>query len=294
MKGLFSDLLKDDKSIPVVTAYYYKQWSNYEMLDHTHRSMEIMYVIAGNCTVEIGEAGVDRNSINMKKGEFIFLNGTVPHRLIVETSCRMLNVEFGFAESKAVLPSMEELAEAEPTLAVLFECSHFYLLLREPNNVYHTLKNLVIELDNLNKRATMVQLLLAELLLRIAELYHKSEFEHEQGREYYVQKAIEYLYENYDQDLRVADVAKNVSLHPAYLQKIFKQVTGKSVLEYLNIHRIEKTKMFLSQTDIPIMDIVDYVGVGSRQYLHYIFKKHTGMTPITYRQSVESERYFTE
>lgn len=294
MNGLFSEWLTDAEFRPIVTAYYYKQWTQYEMSDHTHRSMEIMYVINGHCLVEVGEPGVNRKSVSMKKGEFIFLDGKVPHRLVVDTSCRMLNVEFGFTARKSVLPSLEQLAEEEPLLAALFECPHSFLALREPHNVYHGLKGLILELDSPSKRETMVQLLLAELLLRISEIYRDLEANGDQGKERYVRQAIEYMNEHYDQNVTVADVAKYVSLHPAYLQKIFKQVTGHSVLEYLTIHRIEKAKMFLRQTDVPIIEIADYVGVSSRQYLHYVFKKHTGMTPVEYRQSVESQKLATE
>lgn len=294
MKGLFPEQLNAGDYTPVVTAYYYKQWAQYEMTDHSHRSMEIMYVIGGHCLVEVGEHGPNRSTVTMKKGEFIILDASVPHRLVVETSCRMLNVEFRFTERKGILPSMKKLAEGETTLARLIACSHSFLLLREPHDVYHVLKSLVIELDSHGRREMMVQLLLAELLLRIAAIYRETEAHGEPGRDRYVQLAIEYLNENYDQDLRVPDVARIVNLHPAYLQKIFKQVTGQSVSEYLTVHRMEKAKMLLRQTDVPIMDIADYVGVGSRQYLHHLFKRHTGITPAEYRRQAESQRFATE
>lgn len=288
--GLFPKRLRDGDYTPSVTAYYYKQWNEYEMADHTHHSMEIMYVIEGQCLVEVADPVRGRSGTAMKKGEFIFLDGNVPHRLVVETSCRMLNVEFGFAERKTVLPSMQQLAGEEPLLAALLACPHVFLVLREPHHIYHVLKRLVLELDSPGRRETMVQLLLAELLLRISELYRDSAADGEPGRERYVRQAVEYMKEHYDQELSVSDVAKAVSLHPAYLQKIFKQATGQSVSAYLTAHRMEKAKMFLRETDVPVIEIADYVGVGSRQYLHDLFKRHIGMTPIDYRRSVRAER----
>ncbi|MOA11681.1 Bacterial regulatory helix-turn-helix protein, AraC family [compost metagenome] len=47
--------------------------------------------------------------------------------------------------------------------------------------------------------------------------------------------------------------------------------------------------MLLRETDVAIADICDYVGVGSRQYFHAMFKKYTNQTPIAYRNSVNTQ-----
>ena len=52
--------------------------------------------------------------------------------------------------------------------------------------------------------------------------------------------------------------------------------------------------MLLRQTDIPVLEIADYVGVGSRQYLHMLFKKHTGATPTEYRRMIDTHRFASE
>ncbi|WP_155983945.1 helix-turn-helix transcriptional regulator, partial [Paenibacillus sp. 1-18] len=69
--------------------------------------------------------------------------------------------------------------------------------------------------------------------------------------------------------------------------RIFKKHTGQTLTAYLTMLRMDKARMLLQQTDIPIQEIADYVGVGSRQYFHMLFKKHTGKTPVEYRSAVE-------
>jgi len=289
--SLFPRRITAGRYRPVVTAYYFKQWRGYEMDDHTHPSMEIMYVISGACRVEIGPGTDGRRAYGLKKGEFIFLDAAVPHRLVVPETCRMLNVEFRFAEKPGGLPSVGELAAEDPVLAMLLDCPRDHLVLREPHDIYHALKALVLELDNPDGREPMIQVLFAELLLRIAALYKESDAAGEPGAERYVRQAAAFMHEHYDRPLRIADIAASVNLHPVYLQRIFKRSTGQSVMAYLTAFRMEKAKMLLRQTDIPVGDIADYVGIGSRQYFHELFRRHTGQTPAAYRRSFGTERY---
>lgn len=299
--GLFPERLAAGSYRPVVTAYYFREWRDYRMSDHTHRSMEIMYVISGNCTVElaaVSDAGSSgRHTINLTKGEFIFLDGNVPHRLLVPESCRMLNAEFRFEEENGRsvrFPTMQSLAEEDEALAKLFACPDPFLVLREPHDVYHVLKSLVLELDSPARRGIMVHLLLAQLLILIAGLYHAKAASGAENQEVYVRRTIEFLHQNYDRQLQIKEIAAHVNLHPGYLQRIFKAQAGVSIMEYLTYFRMEKAKMLLRQTDIPVLEIADYVGVGSRQYLHMLFKKHTGATPADYRRMIDTHRFASE
>lgn len=141
-----TNLLKADYS-PRVYAYYFKQWDQFRMAFHQHDSTEIMYVIQGDCVVEWnGGAGL-RESVKLTKGEFILLDANVPHRLIVERTCRMLNVEFGFVGHAGSFPSIKQIAVEEDSLRAMIEAPTSYLMLQDPDEVYHSLKSLVLELD---------------------------------------------------------------------------------------------------------------------------------------------------
>jgi AraC-like DNA-binding protein len=285
--GLFPELLMVDDYQPEVNAYYYKEWKAFEMPFHTHEAAEIMYVIDGVCIVELLNERQNSSEVTLKKGEFIFLNGSVPHRLLVSDTCRMLNIEFRFTFSSGMFPSMKQLAEQEESLAALFHYTDSFFVLREFQDIHHVLRSLVYELDASSTELNpMVQILLAQLLIRIARLHQENMTKGATGVQgMYVQQCIEYLQQNYDRNVQVKDVAEAINLHPGYLQRVFKLKTGTSIMSYLNTFRMEKTQMLLRQTEIPISDIADYVGISSRQYLHMMFKKHTGMTPVEYRKS---------
>jgi len=290
--SLFHSLLLEQDFEPHIMGYYFKQYQNLSMNFHRHNLTEIMYVISGECCVEIKLENDATNRVELKKSEFILLDGNIPHRLIVdEVACRMLNVEFHFTERQDIFPSMKELAEKEEALVALIRFQGPYLLLADPDELYHVLKSLVLELDNQYlENGAMVRILFMQLLIRISRLWEQSK-EDQPQTDYYVKKCIEFLQHNYDRQIRVKEIAAHVNLHVGYLQRIFKSVTGSTITEYLTSLRMEKAKMLLVRTDSPIIDISEYVGMGSRQHFHALFKQYTGWTPVAYRKSVDKQRF---
>ncbi|MFC4777401.1 helix-turn-helix domain-containing protein [Paenibacillus sp. GCM10023252] len=290
---LFDSHLLDEDYWPKVDAYYFKQWNGYKMTCHTHEGMEIMYVISGTCRVDIEQQG-SSNSVILSKGDFILLNAGTPHRLMMEdeVSCRMLNVEFRWRKLDSLLPSIRVLAAEQSSVSSLLSTPASYVVLHDADEVYQAMKSLVLELDCREQHGGMMaELLLSQLLIRIGRLQGATAASGMQQSNYYVQQTISYLHQNYDRDIQVKDIAAAVNLHPGYLHRIFKQHTELTITAYLTSLRIEKAKMLLLQTDIPVTEIYDYVGVASRQYFHMLFKKHTALTPVQYRHSVNTHRW---
>ncbi|GGF73458.1 hypothetical protein GCM10010912_18370 [Paenibacillus albidus] len=292
--SLFQKALIDGDYSPRFFAYYYKQWTGYRMSYHQHDSTEIMYLISGGCVVDVMSGEGREDSFRLKRGELIILDANIPHRLIVEegTSCRMLNVEFGFSEYGGVAPSVGRLARQEEVVAELLQNPFTSLVLPDPEDIYYVLKSLVLELDQRRTgEGSLIDLLFSELLLRLARLRREQWHASQQPAQIYVRRSIEFMHQNYDQAIQVKDIAAAVSLHPGYLHRIFKEHTSRTLTDYLTMLRMEKSKMLLGQSDIPIVEIADYVGISSRQYFHLLFKKYAHCTPVEYRNSIERHKW---
>ncbi|KIL39307.1 AraC family transcriptional regulator [Gordoniibacillus kamchatkensis] len=284
--SLYRPELLDGDYHPRFEAYYYRQWDGFKMPYHAHDRAEIMYVISGSCEVH-----TEREAIALRKGEFIVLDAGVPHRLLVgqDQPCRMLNVEFVFVREACSFPALRQLAEGDPALAAFLREAQPVLVLRDPSDVQHALRSLVLHLDSREPgRELMVRLLFAQLLLQTARLAAEARESGQEASERYVRQAIRYMHQHYDCGLQVKDIAAAVNVHPGYLHRIFKRQTGVTVLEYLTSYRIVKAKMLLGKDDVPVGDIADYIGLGSRQYFSAVFKKHTGLTPQQYRSQART------
>lgn len=274
--------LKGSYHIAIV-AYYFHQWDGFYMGFHSHNQCEIMYVVKGSCTVS-----TEDRSQKMKKGDFVLLDANVEHRLTVESDepCRMLNIEFIFKDGSNASQSIQYLASNSESVASLLKINQPYIFLKDPDDIYPVLKSLILELGSSHQdKEIMSQLLITQLLIKISRLAEEIELPVVGTGSLHVRKAITYIQQHYDCDMKAEDIAAAVNIHIGHLHRVFKTFTGCTLLEYLTRMRLDRAKMLLANTDIPIIDISAYIGISSRQYFTYLFKKHTGITPNKFRTS---------
>lgn len=94
--------------------------------------------------------------------------------------------------------------------------------------------------------------------------------------------------ENYMHELRLTDVAKQFYLSANYLSILIKRETGLTFSELLIQKRIALARKLLTETSLPIQDIMEQVGYKDYSCFIKLFKKHTGYTPYAYRKVTES------
>ena len=81
------------------------------------------------------------------------------------------------------------------------------------------------------------------------------------------------------------EVARHVYLSRSYLSSLFKEETGMSLFTYINRVRVEKSKLFLLDKDVALVDVASLCGFEDQSYFTKVFKKETGMSPKKYRDS---------
>ncbi|MFB9276111.1 response regulator [Cohnella cellulosilytica] len=97
-------------------------------------------------------------------------------------------------------------------------------------------------------------------------------------------KAEAYIRDNFaDPGLSLKTVCEIVHMSNSYFSAMFKARTGKTFVEYLTWHRVEKAKELLAATDLKSYEIAAEVGYADPHYFSVLFKKATGDTPTEYR-----------
>lgn len=98
-----------------------------------------------------------------------------------------------------------------------------------------------------------------------------------------------YINEHLTDDISVAGIASHFYLSPNYFSRLFKRITEEGCNEYIVRKRIEKAKYLLSTTNIKIGKIAQDIGYRDTNYFSLAFKKHSGMSPVQYRESVRQK-----
>lgn len=113
-----------------------------------------------------------------------------------------------------------------------------------------------------------------------------------------IRKVIEYLNENYHQDLSLQSIADHFHIHKVYLSRSFKEETGTNLNSYLSYLRIEKAKLLLCMRTYRTNEIAYMVGFNNTQNFYNVFRKLVGCSPSDYmeetQQHSEAERSRTE
>ena len=97
--------------------------------------------------------------------------------------------------------------------------------------------------------------------------------------------AIDYIDTNYEQQITLADIAKQVHLSVSRLAHLFKEQMGITLIDYLTNVRITQAKRLLLTTDDSCTTICFKVGYNNQSYFTRTFKEISGMTPGQFRQS---------
>ncbi len=98
-----------------------------------------------------------------------------------------------------------------------------------------------------------------------------------------ISNAVNYIKLNFEYDISLSSIAKELYIHPTHLSKKFRKETNKTISEYINEIRIEEAKLLLKTTDYKVEDIAYAVGYNDKKYFSKVFKKISNQSPSEYR-----------
>lgn len=86
-----------------------------------------------------------------------------------------------------------------------------------------------------------------------------------------------------DAPWKVAELAAEVNIAPAYLSRLFTASLGVPPMTYLGQIRTERAAALLRRTDDTVGQIARAVGYGSPEHFSRLFRRAFGVRPTTYR-----------
>lgn len=266
-----------------ISSYYSLRYKHHEMLLHTHTAAEWMYVRAGMCGVRLGDGGI----ITLKEGDYIFLDSMVPHELIVEkgSPCHVLNIEISLVKKNEDF-SIGRLRRNEGFNAFLQAAQPVFFSSDAEGAIGNHLSNL-LRLIRRGNAEDETGHQMALLFFEVAGQFRKKQYK-TNAIPPHVKKALAYISENFDSGLTISEIARAASVSRGHLQRSFHETVGCTMVSKINDFRINKAKILLRISTLPIVEIAINVGFNSRQHFSASFTKVTGLSPSQYRkQSVK-------
>ncbi|WP_300381351.1 helix-turn-helix domain-containing protein [Clostridium sp.] len=246
---------------------------------HWHNYLEIIYVLKGNIFVNI-----DTDSFQIMEKELEIININEAHRIYSNEDNRVLIFQIDpnfFEKYYKDINNVFFYTNSSDTAA-------------QEGEDYNILKNFLAKLlcesvqkiDDYDKETESI---LIDLLYHLINNFHYLTHEKEELKEKTEQLAryhriSKYIFNNYDSNITLQDIAKKEFLSPHYLSHEIKYATGYSFTDLVNLTRVEESVKLLLDSDLSISDISDEVGFSHVRYLNKNFKHYYECTPLQFRK----------
>ena len=135
-------------------------------------------------------------------------------------------------------------------------------------------------------------LLLGELYVFLGWIAQSAQSSVRRSRETaseYVELAMEYIRNHFQEDLTVAKLARYVELNRSYLTTVFQNTINMSPQQYLMRFRMEWAANMLSENKLTVGEIARSCGYPDPLTFSKAFKRTLGVTPTQYRREHEEQ-----
>lgn len=262
---------------------------------HYHSTYEIYYLLEGN-----RYHFIDRNIFFVQPGSLVFIAKNRIHK----TSPAEQHFHRRFLiEIEETVMEQWFTKMAGGRLCSLFTDEMSIITLTTAQQAFLNAKLDAIKQEAFQKREAfeeMIEYLLREILLfsfriksegNTAHISAKNLIGSETEKIRTVNRVAGYLADHYQESSSLDELASRFFTNKFYLTRIFKQVTGFTIREYLHIQRVQKAQEFLRSSLLPITEIALMVGFENVSYFEKIFRRYCMQSPREYRVSQKAESH---
>lgn len=104
----------------------------------------------------------------------------------------------------------------------------------------------------------------------------------------YINRALEFINNNYPNDITITDIANAVNISDSYLRKLFAKEMHHSPQSAITQKRIAVAKTLLQNQNLQVNQIAEMCGFSDQSAFSKTFKMKVGLSPLDYRKSKQS------
>ncbi len=241
-----------------------------------HEEIEIKLFYEGSSTLIVGD-----ETVVAQPGDIVVMNPYEFHSTVdygqKKGRYHLLMIGLDFFENENNAPDLRHIFLSEKTALQ----TH----IRGDARLVRILTDLVFEVNEkkpmYKQMAYGLTLELFGLLLRNYKSEKTMEIPSAKSIRYYdiIYPAIQKLRTDYAEKISVEKLAEMCNVSKYHFCRIFKTVTGMSVLQYQTEYRLQIADIFLEKSTKSVSEIAEICGFDDMCYFSRCYKKHTGMSP---------------
>ncbi|MFF2885438.1 helix-turn-helix domain-containing protein [Paenibacillus sp. NPDC057967] len=250
---------------------------------HWHKHLEFLYFESGEALIECGST-----TIHAKPGDLIVVNSNELHygfSLAPNLVYYVLIADISLLQSGSV-----DAAETK----FIAPISQNQLLLRNhirgDQVTIACMHNLIRELENrefgyeLAIKSELYRLLALLLRGHVTTVLTKDEYAERMKNVERFEPVFRFIAEHYREELTVEELSGIAGLSRYHFSRLFKELTGRTVTEYVTAARLDKADYLLRNTPLTVSEVAAASGFNDIYYFSRTFKKHKKVSPSKIRE----------
>jgi len=256
---------------------------------HWHDHIEWIFVKEGQARIQI-----DADCQVLEQGELAFVNSRQLHAAtVIAPDSKLVCIVFNEALVRGSGLDITENNYFQPYLIQRQKWPGF-IRANEPEmgEIGAAFARLVLEFEQ--KRPGYELIVKAELLRIFGQYFRYAQQSPALSRPSAPPQAYDFfgllqeLRSRYRETITVEQAARMVNLSPNYFCRMFKRVTGKTLIEYVHLLRVREAERLLLESASPVAEIASQVGFSNITYFGRVFKKIRNATPSQIRSRAAS------
>ena len=247
------------------------------MEKHRHPDIEINYCLGGSYSVKI-----DHTVFDIKKGDLLVVSPMAAHEILQSHGDNsLLVIVVGTTLLSEYFEYFRNLSSSALHFALNSESdSELCGLLEETAR----LKQNPSEFSELKIRGNLHNIC-ACILEKLTHENKDARLSKNMRSVSNIEKALELVYHNYNEELKIEEIAELCGYSASNFCKVFRKITGTTFHNFLNNHRIQVAKDLLKETDVSVEEISYAVGFANTKTLCRVFKSVMNCSPGQYRKN---------
>ena len=257
---------------------------------HKHSFIEVVYIAEGQAVHMVNDM-----SYTVKKGNVIMIDYGVAHSFARIGDEKFVTYDLLFTPDLFHISALENkefmaLASSYLFSSVFTEFKNS----KVPQNLVKThskeFKFLFEKIyEEYNKREmgfqSIIRAYVIEIIIKIFREIDKNQPTYTKSHQELVEKAIEYMQNNYNKHISLDEIVSGIFLSKNYFRQIFKKTTGMSISSFTQELRVKEACRLLETTDLSSADVSYKCGFNDLKFFYSTFKKTVGMTPAEYKKT---------
>ncbi|MGF7145149.1 AraC-like DNA-binding protein [Anaerotaenia torta] len=269
--------------VGITNLEQYIQSGDYiEYENQQHYECEVCYVVKGKKGIYIND-----RLVTMEKGSLLFINSHVRHRTVPVSNEDYECFVFSF-QPERLLPWKKMVPDHD--FSLLFDRDYLHVKPEWIDQVFLVGMNKVLATSFMHNMESVFNHKFLEYIVYLnmkTGLDKEGQFHKHNGKMRSFKLLTDYI-EKQNYCVTLEELSMKFYLNHYYICHLFKEISGMTLLEYINTHKVRKAQEMLKYTDRTITEIAGECGYDASSKFNRIFKKNVGVSPTEYRKKYKT------